>query len=109
MKRRTIWMIGISLTVMAAMAFIIAGCGGSKAPSAKSGSNIGSNRTGEIVLTIDWGKSRVIPPSAVRVDVTITGDGLVNPIRDSIPRPQNQTVVTKVYPNLPVGFKRVTA
>ncbi len=109
MKRRTLWVIGISLTVVAAMAFIIAGCGGSKAPSAKSSSNIGSNRTGEIVLTIDWSKSRVIPPSAVKVDVTITGDGLVNPIRDSIPRPQNQTVVTKVYPNLPVGFKRVTA
>ena len=110
MKRRTLWVIGISLTVVAAMAFIVTGCGGGKTPSsAKSGSTIGSGRTGEIVLTVDWGKSRVIPPSAVRVDVTITGDGLVNPIRDSIPRPQNQTVVTKVYPNLPVGFKRVTA
>ncbi len=44
----------------------------------------------------------------MKVDVTITGDGLVNPVRDSIPRPQNQTVVSKVY-TLPVGFKRVTA
>lgn len=76
MKRRTLWVIGISLTVVAAMAFIVTGCGGGKTPSsAKSGSTIGSGRTGEIVLTIDWGKSRVIPPSTVRVDVTILVSG----------------------------------
>ena len=109
MKRRTLLMMVSSLVVVTAAAFIIAGCGGSKTPSsAKSGNLIGSGRTGEIVLTIDWGKSRLIPPSTVKVDVTITGDGLVDPFRDSIPRPSGQTTVTKVY-TLPVGVKHVTA
>ncbi|MFN4180610.1 MAG: hypothetical protein ACK4I8_09885, partial [Armatimonadota bacterium] len=109
MKRQTLWITGTIWVVMTAVAFIVAGCGGSKAPNnAKNGNIIGSGRTGEIVLTVDWGKSRIIPPSTVRIDVTITGDGLVNPFRGSITRPSGQTTVTKVY-TLPVGFKHVTA
>ncbi|MCX7969053.1 MAG: hypothetical protein N3B10_11300 [Armatimonadetes bacterium] len=108
MKKQTLWVIGSSLVVIAAITFIIAGCGGGKSTSPKSESIFGSGRTGEIVLTIDWGKSRIIPPSAVKIDVTITGDGLIDPFTDSIPRPQNQSVVTKVY-QLPIGVKHVTA
>ncbi|MCS7192154.1 MAG: hypothetical protein NZ937_04115 [Armatimonadetes bacterium] len=108
MKKQTLWVIGSGLVAIAAITFIIAGCGGGKSTSPKSESIFGSGRTGEIVLTIDWGKSRIIPPSAVKIDVTITGDGLIDPFTDSIPRPQNQSVVTKVY-QLPIGVKHVTA
>lgn len=108
MKKRTLWVIGSGLVAIAAITFIIAGCGGGKSTSPKSESIFGSGRTGEVVLTIDWGKSRIIPPSAVKIDVIITGDGLIDPFTDSIPRPQNQDVVTKVY-QLPIGVKHVTA
>lgn len=109
MKGRTLWSVGITAIAAMVVAVFIAGCGGGKAPrTASGGSSINSGLMGEMVLTIDWGKSRVIPPSTVKVDVTITGDGLVNPFQDSIPRPQNQQVVSKVY-QLPVGFKWVLA
>jgi len=91
-----------SLTAVAAVCLV--GCGGGKA---NTGSLVKNGAMGSLILTIDWGKSRLIPPETVKVDVTISGDGLTNPLRDSISRPQNQTTVTKVY-TLPVGFKRVT-
>ncbi len=99
----------LTVTVLAAvpclvLATLFAGCGG----HSQTGTNLQPGRTAEVVLTIDWNRTRLIPPETTSVLVTITGDGLANPVTDSISRPANQNSVSKVY-QLPVGFKRITA
>ncbi|MEJ5251035.1 MAG: hypothetical protein HPY54_02775 [Chthonomonadetes bacterium] len=83
---------------------LFSGCG-SHQQSAGSNS---SGRMAEIVLTVEWQKTRVIPPETEKIDITIVGDGLGDPMRDTITRTQGQTSVTKVY-TVPIGYKRVTA
>ncbi len=76
------------------------GCGGNKGARMMSLAPRGS---GTLVIRVDWGNSRVIPPEAVRIDVTVTGDGLREPRRASIDRPRDTVTVT----DLPVGSKTV--
>ncbi len=83
---------------------LFSGCGSHQ----QSAGNNGTGRMAEIVLTVEWQKTRVIPPETEKIDVTIVGDGLGDPIRDTIPRSQGQTSVTKAY-SVPIGYKRVTA
>lgn len=92
------------VVLVAMVAGLFSGCGSHQ----QSAGNNGTGRTAEIVLKVEWQKTRVIPPETEKIDVTIVGDGLGDPVRDTITRTQGQTSVTKVY-TVPIGYKRVTA
>ncbi len=104
MRRKAMWIIGTAPVLCLVVATLFAGCGGHREP----GTSLQPGRMGEMVLTVDWNRTRLIPPDTTTVVVTITGDGLANPVVDTITRPANQSSVSKVY-ELPVGFKRITA
>ncbi len=98
MQGQRLWFVIGSAMVAAGLLMAVVGCGGGKASSFAN-----SGRTGELVIVVDWGSSRVIPPSAVRIDVAVSGEGLRQPRTATIQRPKNSTVIR----DLPVGFKDV--
>lgn len=103
MSKRALQFFGCVLLVVVLTA-VLGGCGSHQQPA----SDLHPGRMAEVVLTVEWQKTRVIPPETTKVDVTIVGDGLADPVRDSITRPEGQTSVTKTY-QVPVGYKRITA
>ncbi|MCS6829860.1 MAG: hypothetical protein NZ749_04365 [bacterium] len=93
---RTRALLFLTFTLATAGAVLLGGCGGS--------SNVaGSRGAGDLVIAVNWGNSRVIPPEAVRIDVSVSGEGLPEPVTAAIIRPESQTVIR----NLPAGFKQV--
>lgn len=103
MSKRALQFFGC-VVLMVILTAVFSGCGSHQQPA----SDLRPGRMAEVVLTVEWQKTRVIPPETTKVDVTIVGDGLADPVRDSIPRPEGQTSVTKTY-QVPAGYKRITA
>ncbi|MCS6951016.1 MAG: hypothetical protein NZ520_11205 [bacterium] len=94
MRTRTILLSALTIAGMAL--FSLSGCGGSSHLA-------GAGGRGDLIIAVNWGNSRVIPPEAVRIDVSVSGEGLSEPVTASIARPESQTVIR----NLPVGAKQV--
>ncbi|MGQ9539873.1 MAG: hypothetical protein ACUVTY_02115 [Armatimonadota bacterium] len=103
MSKRAVQFFGC-MVLIAVLTAVFSGCGSHQQPS----NDLRPGRMAEVILTVEWQKTRVIPPETTKVDVTIVGDGLADPVRDSIPRPEGQNSVTKTY-QVPVGYKRLTA
>ncbi|MCS7223877.1 MAG: hypothetical protein NZ959_04895 [Armatimonadetes bacterium] len=76
------------------------GCGGNKGSRML---NVSPKGSGTLVIQVDWGNSRLIPVEAVRIDVTVTGEGLSSPRTASITRPNDSVIIS----GLPVGAKTV--
>lgn len=98
MKRQRLLLLAAGLTVVSGLLAAVTSCGGGNDTGIT-----GSRGAGDLVIAVNWGDSRYIPPDAVRIDVAVSGEGLRQPVTATIQRPESQTVIR----NLPVGFKQV--
>lgn len=98
MRWQRLFVLAGGLVAVASVLAIVMSCGGGN-----DGRVAGGRGTGELVIAVNWGHSRFIPPDAVRIDVAVSGEGLRQPVTATIQRPESQTVIR----NLPVGFKQV--
>lgn len=90
MSKRAVQFFG-HVMLMVILTAVFSGCGSHQQPAR----DLRPGRIAEVILTVEWQKTRVIPPETTKVDVTIVGDGLADPVHDSIPRPEGQNSVTK--------------
>lgn len=98
MKRQRLLLLAGGLIVVAGLLAAVTSCGGGGDTGI-----VGGRGAGDLVIAVNWGDSRYIPPDAVRIDVAVSGEGLRQPVTATIQRPESQTVIR----NLPVGFKQV--
>lgn len=98
MKQQHLLLLVGGLIVVAGLLAAVTSCGGGSDTGI-----VGGRGTGDLVIAVNWGNSRYIPPDAVRIDVAVSGEGLREPVTATIQRPESQTVIR----NLPVGFKMV--
>ncbi|GIV16090.1 MAG: hypothetical protein KatS3mg022_1525 [Armatimonadota bacterium] len=98
MNRQRLLLLAGGLIIVAGLLAVVTSCGGDN-----DAGITGSRDAGDLVIAVNWGNSRFIPPDAVRIDVAVSGEGLREPVTATIQRPESQTVIR----NLPVGFKQV--